>query len=210
MGRSLPWSSILAAALLGGVIGSLCNAAAAQGLRPDGGSRSPWSFGVGGFSQGSAVARRAQAPMLGLDLQRPGLALDPGSGWRDDLRFGMSRAPRPLALDRLGEASTASTFSARGVSGTARYALPLGGLQLFGGGGAGLYQFRAGLDDRYDPLAGNLGLHAVAGVSLPVADDTEVGISLRRVWIRGEAAGTAGTTVDEGGRFIFFGLRLTR
>lgn len=209
MAHSLSCSALLAAALLG-----ISNLSAAQGLRVDDGTRSAWSFGVAGFADGGMATRLPASPTAHMmhmaPTPRPWLSFADAGGVPDDeLSLGMSHAAQGHAFGRLGGGAFTSGFAARGVTGTARYALPVGGLQLFGGGGAGLYQFRGGHYDRYAPLDGNVGLHAVAGVSLPVADDAEVGLSLRRVWIRGDAVGAAGT-VDDGGRFIFLGLRLTR
>lgn len=188
------WSSVLAAAL----IGSFCNLAGAQGLRVETGLRSPWSFDLSGFAEDGEhtawLAGRWLPPHWWTTV-RPRLGELPRAALS-----GLSPAP---GSGRLTGLSTAS-----GVAGTARYALPIGGLQVFGGGGAGHYRSNARLGPDPSALGGGLALHAVAGVSLPLADDAEVGVSLRRVWIQRDAGSVSGGVGEEGGNFLFLGVRL--
>lgn len=199
MSQLRSWSSILAAAW----IGSTSGLAGAQGLRADTGLPSPWSFAVGGFAQdgGSTSWRTGRwlpphwwatpTPRLGESFrtEHPGLSSGPDLG-------------RP-----------AVPAGATGLAGAARYALPIRGLQVFGGGGAGLYRAGKGFGLHEVVRGSDLGLHAVAGVSMSLADDAEVGVSLRRVWIQRDGAGGARGggkgTVEEGGSFLFLGLRVS-
>lgn len=199
MNQLRSWSSILAAAWIGSVPGL----AAAQGLRADAGVRSPWSFSVSGFSHDSEHQE-----------WRTGRWLPPH--WRTGVapRLGDFSRPEPVSLlsgmTALRHDRTVGMSSVAGLDGTAHYALPFGGLQVFGGGGAGYYRANVHLGLPDADRVSDLGLHAVAGVSMPLADDAEVGVSLRRVWIQRDGASLVRGAGEQGGNYLFLGLRLSR
>lgn len=215
MRNSSRWIAVLSAML----IGATATPAAAQGLTLDQADRPTWWFGVGGFSGENAPGR--------LDSQRSRLAgylgadHDPAPRWQlggdiltDSQRYELQT---PVAAPLFGTVDGSVDVAAVGLVGAARYPLPFAGLHWYGGGGAGLYRSRPsvsgspfGLPGSYDETDTNFGVHAEAGLSLPVSAATEVGLSLRRLWLRSDVGSATGGSVDIGGRFIFLGLRYTR
>lgn len=132
--------------------------------------------------------------------------------------FTLSLAGLLLVVGRAASAQELrADESTVGLVGTARYQAPIAGLRWYGSGGAGLYRSRVGvgsplpgLSGRHDDLDASLGVHAETGLSLPVSPDTELGLSLRRVWLRSDFGSAAGGAAEAGGNFIFLGLRYAR
>lgn len=215
MRNSSRWIAILGAVIVGATAMSAVPAGA-QGLTIDEGNRPRWWFGVGGFSGENTLGRPEGQ---GSRLAGLGTGHDVSPLWRfgGDLLSDSQRydTPTAVAAPLFGSVDSAVDVAAVGLVGTARYPLPFAGLQWYGGGGAGLYRSSVsgsafGLPGRYDETDTSVGLHAEAGLSLPVSSATELGLSLRRVWLRSDFGSVTGGSVDIGGRFIFLGLRYTQ
>ncbi len=150
-----------------------------------------------------------------------------GAGWRMtpqlalelDLSTFQQRLDTPAGVTApaFGTVDPRATLSSSGLSGHARYSLPIGPVQLHAGLGAGVYTVRLlasgqqfGLptqlirDDR-----GRLGWQASAGVMLPLGRQMELGLDYRRLNLQASLGSVVPGRLEAGGSAWMLMLRFT-
>lgn len=206
------------ALLLGSALAGTGAPAVGEGLRLEGPEGVAWWFGLGSFKGENTPGKlEGQSSRLAGHLGVGG-EVSPRSPWMftGELlgytqRYDTPTSVTPPVLGTISDRADVATF---GLVVGARYQLPMWGVRWYGGGGGGLYRSRLsvsgsvfGFPGTREEVDNGLGWHAEAGLSVPVSAGTELGLSLRQVWLRSDFGEITGGSVDIGGSFVFLGLR---
>ncbi|MGH8864068.1 MAG: porin family protein [Burkholderiales bacterium] len=121
--------------------------------------------------------------------------------------------PATIPASALGTADSASLYSG-GIGGLVKFILPLDRVELYVGGGLGIYTttllVEGSLQGAHTELTENdtdVGFQAVAGVDFFVARRVSVGLEYRRLKLDANLGATLPGDLDMGGDFLFATVR---
>ncbi len=122
--------------------------------------------------------------------------------------------PATISPPFLGSVDPRSSLSTEGVSGTAKFIYPLGRLEVYAGGGMGIYsvKFRAtgqqlGFPGALERSSTALGVHLVAGADFYVTDKSALGIELRNTKVNASLGSIVPGDIKAGGSCVSLLLR---
>ena len=156
------------------------------------------SGAVGAFNEETNPQLVNQNGRFGLAISG-GYRLTPHVALEIDGLFASQRIDTPSTIpgSALGTAEGRATLHSGGISGLVKFILPLDRIELYVGGGLGLYS---------TSLWKDVGLQAVAGLDLFVSRRTSVGLEYRRLKLD-TFLGALVPGFDLGGDFLFATVR---
>lgn len=128
-----------------------------------------------------------------------GYRLTPHVALEMDWLFASQHVDTPSSIPgwALGNADDGANLYSRGIGGLVKFILPLGRVELYVGGGIGIYT---------TTLFTDVGFQAMAGADFFVSRRISVGLELRRLKLDA-IVGALVPDLDLGGDFLFFTVR---
>jgi opacity protein-like surface antigen len=162
--------------------------------------------GVGGFKEESNSQLRNQDGQYG-GFFSGGYRATPNIAFDIDGLFSSQRLDTPPTVST---SNSRSRLNSAGAGGVVKFILPLGRVELYAGGGLGLYttslrvkesSFRSERDDT------GVGYQALAGADFFVSRSVSVGLEYRKFKLHADLEPTIPGKIDAGGDFLFATVR---
>jgi len=162
--------------------------------------------GVGAFHEDSNSQLHNQDGQYG-GFFSGGYRATPNIAFDIDGLFSSQRLDTPPTVST---SDTRSWLNTSGAGGVVKLILPLGRVELYAGGGLGIYNTSLRLKDssfhneRDDT---NIGYQGLAGVDFFVSRNVSVGLEYRILKVRADLGPTIPDKIDAGGDFLFATVR---
>jgi opacity protein-like surface antigen len=203
--------------LVSAVSGSSAVLADPDMFAPERNGRAYWYLGAGAYRPDINAQLSNQQGKFGL-VAGAGYRASAQLAWELDLFEGYQKLDTPTSISPglFGTVDAQASLSTMGIAATARYIYPLGRLEPYAGGGAGLYEIRLrasgqqlGLPAEFVMRSTELGWHVLAGADYYVGSTIALGVEFRLRKVSANFDGVVPGQVEAGGRFVTLMLRGT-
>jgi opacity protein-like surface antigen len=203
--RSTRWTALIFAVL------SLCPLVAAadsiEMFAPERVGRWYIGGGLGGFNEESNAQLRNTDDQFGTFFSG-GYRLTPNIALEIDGLVSSQKFDTPATIPN---ASSRTQLQSAGAAGVVKFVLPLNRVELYIGGGLGLYNSRLRVDASPDDIQqedeNNFGYQGLVGADIFVSRYISVGVEYRKLKLDADFGATVAGKIDAGGDFLFATVR---